>query len=167
MFLWTFVALISISLMGPKGLAASETGNAPVGVGETQIGGNAIQCEGDNCRIEFTLMSFALGLGYSSGDGALIIEGVGKYAFSMKSFDFGSVAATSVTGRGKVRGLSSGDLDKFTGTYTAASTAVAFGAGGGVIVMRNQNGVVITLTSTQVGIQATFGASGMDIELHQ
>ena len=52
-------------------------------------------------------------------------------------------------------------LDDFNGTYAAAAAGATIGGGGGAVTMKNQNGVVVTMTATTRGISLTLGASGV------
>jgi len=59
-------------------------------------------------------------------------------------------------------------LDKaadFAGTFTAASADIALGGGAGATTMKNQNGVVMNLTSSQKGIKLKLAPEGMTVQM--
>jgi hypothetical protein len=52
-----------------------------------------------------------------------------------------------------------------TGVYGAAGAGAALVAGGGVIVLKNEKGAVLSLSGRQVGLIANLDLSGMAITL--
>ena len=52
------------------------------------------------------------------------------------------------------------------GTYATAGAGLAVGGGANVVTLQNEKGVVLQLTGTQVGFQATLGLGGLTISLH-
>ena len=54
------------------------------------------------------------------------------------------------------------DID---GVYTSVAAGGTLGGGGTVAAMRNQNGVVIKLTSTTQGLSLTLAAEGVKIAM--
>jgi len=56
-------------------------------------------------------------------------------------------------------------LADFAGTYVAVGTGATVAGGAGVNVMRNQNGVVIELTSTTQGASLKLGVDGVRLSL--
>ena len=57
------------------------------------------------------------------------------------------------------------DLADFEGTYVQfeAAAALAWGAGGQT--MKNENGVVMNLSSTKIGLQLTLAPGGLKVTL--
>ena len=106
--------------------------------------------------------SVAIGLGVSWGGGTLTFQGK-DYPISVTGLSVGAVGASSVEASGKVYNLK--NLSDFNGNYTAAMAGGAVAGGGGVVTMKNQNGVVIHLTSTTQGLSLTLAAEGMKISL--
>jgi hypothetical protein len=51
------------------------------------------------------------------------------------------------------------------GVYGAAGAGAAIGAGAGAIVPSNQNGAVLSLSGSQIGLIANLDLSGMAISL--
>ena len=67
------------------------------------------------------------------------------------------------TARGKVSNLER--LEDFSGNYLAVGAEATAAGGAGVTVMRNQNGVVVELTSTTQGASILLGAKGIRLTL--
>jgi hypothetical protein len=53
----------------------------------------------------------------------------------------------------------------FAGNYTAAAAGATVGGGKGAVAMKNQNGVVMELTSTSKGVQFTLAPTGVEIKM--
>ena len=53
----------------------------------------------------------------------------------------------------------------FTGNYVTAEAGLVIGGGASGLTMKNQNGVVINLQSTQAGINFTLGPGGLSIKM--
>ena len=56
-------------------------------------------------------------------------------------------------------------LEDFNGTYVAAQAGIAVAGGVSATAMKNQNGVVMKLTSTQKGLKFTLAPEGTKITL--
>lgn len=106
--------------------------------------------------------SVALGVGVSWGDGKLSYQGK-THTFSVKGLSVVDVGVSKVSARGKVFHLEK--LEDFAGTYAAAQAGAAVGGGMSVAALRNQNGVVLELTSTQTGIKFTLAGEGIEVKL--
>lgn len=106
--------------------------------------------------------SVALGVGVSWGDGKLHYKDK-THAFSVKGLSVVDVGVSKVSARGKVFHLNK--LEDFAGTYAAAQAGAAVGGGMSAVVLRNQNGVVLELTSTQTGIKFTLAGEGIEVKL--
>lgn len=106
--------------------------------------------------------SVAVGVGFSWGKGTLTYKGH-THAITVDGLTVGAVGAKSVNANGSVYHLTK--LSDFDGTYAAVSAAATVGGGGGVLSMKNQNGVVINLGSTSKGVEFTVGASGVTLAL--
>ena len=112
--------------------------------------------------IELSGGSVAIGIGYSWGSGTLIFQGK-RYPLKVSGLSVASVGITNYTAAGSVEGLKS--ADQIQGVYTAVSAGGTLGGGGNIAAMKNQNGVVIHLTSTTQGLSLTLAAEGMKITL--
>ena len=106
--------------------------------------------------------SVALGVGVSWGDGKLSYQGK-THTFSVKGLSVVDVGVSKVSARGKVFNLKK--LADFAGTYAAAQAGAAVGGGMSVVALRNQNGVVLELTSTQTGVKFTLAGEGIEVKL--
>jgi hypothetical protein len=62
---------------------------------------------------------------------------------------------------GSALGRAAGSLEDFSGNYTAAGIGATVGGGGSATAMKNQNGVVIEMTSTTQGASLKLAASGL------
>lgn len=123
---------------------------------------SAADKEKPDATVKLTSGSVAVGVGYSWGSGALMYDGK-KHPFTIDGVSVGDVGASKATTSGKVYHLKS--LSDFDGNYTAASADATVGGGGGATTMRNQNGVVINLTSTTRGLKLKLAAEGVKIAL--
>ena len=103
--------------------------------------------------------SVAIGLGVSWGGGTLTFQGK-DYPISVTGLSVGAVGASSVEASGKVYNLK--NLSDFNGNYTAAMAGGAVAGGGGVVTMKNQNGVMVDLVATTQGVSFALGAAGVD-----
>jgi hypothetical protein len=56
-------------------------------------------------------------------------------------------------------------IEDFSGNYAAAGAGATVGGGGEAMIMRNQNGVVIELTSTTQGASLKAATSGLRLSL--
>ena len=106
--------------------------------------------------------SVALGIGVSWGDGKLTFEGK-EHPFTVKGLSVVDLGVSKVTANGEVFNLKK--LSDFDGNYVAGKAGATVGGGAGVVIMQNQNGVVMKLTSTSQGVQLTLAAAGVDVKL--
>ena len=104
----------------------------------------------------------AVGVGYTWGSGTLDFDGA-PHAFSISGVSVANVGASSLNASGKVYNLK--QLKDFAGTYASVAAGVTVGGGGSVAYLRNQNGVVIMLTSTQEGLDFQLSGNGTKITL--
>ena len=106
--------------------------------------------------------SVAIGIGVQWGDGVLSFKGK-EYKFKIEGLSVIDVGVTKIEATGNVY-----HLDKaadFAGTFTAASADIALGGGVGATTMKNQNGIVMNLTSTQKGIKLKLAPEGMTVQM--
>ena len=104
--------------------------------------------------------SIAAGVGVSWGDGTLHYKGH-TYKLKVDGLTVGSVGASKVEAKGDVYNLKK--LSDFDGNYTAVTGEATVGGGAGGLIMKNQNGVEIRMTSTTQGANLTAGVSGVSL----
>ena len=108
--------------------------------------------------------SVAVGVGYSWGSGTLNYKGR-SYPVKVKGLSVGQVGAAKIEAVGQVFNLAK--LDDFSGNYTAAGIEATVAGGAGASALRNQNGVVIHLTSTTRGLNFKVAPEGVQLTLAQ
>jgi len=106
--------------------------------------------------------SVALGVGVSWGDGKLRYKGK-THTFSVKGLSVVDLGVSKVSAKGKVFHLDK--VEDFSGNYTAAQAGAAVGGGMSAVALKNQNGVVMELTSTQTGVKLTLAGEGIEVKL--
>ena len=112
--------------------------------------------------IELSGGSVAAGIGYSWGSGTLIFQGQ-RYPLKVSGLSLASVGITEYTAAGSVEGLTS--PQSINGVFTSVAAGATLGGGGNIAAMKNQNGVVIHLTSTTAGLSLSLAAEGVKISL--
>jgi hypothetical protein len=112
--------------------------------------------------IELSGGSVSAGIGYSWGSGTLIFQGK-RYALKISGISLVSVGVNDYTAAGSVEGLKT--PQDINGVFTSVSAGATLGGGGSIAAMRNQNGVVIHLTSTSTGLSLSLAAEGLKISL--
>ena len=106
---------------------------------------------------------FALIVGGSTGGGVLTYQGK-KYPFKIGGISLGAnVGVSKLSASGEVYDLT--DISKFPGTFTKLESSITLGGGMGGTVLRNENGVIMRLTSTSEGLQLNLSASGVTVKL--
>ena len=104
----------------------------------------------------------AVGIGVSWGSGVLTFQGK-EYAFKVNGLSVVDVGISQVSATGDVYSLNK--VEDFAGTFTAADAGIAVGGGVGAVAMKNQNGVVMKLTSTQKGLKLKLAAEGIKVQM--
>ncbi|MCL4501872.1 MAG: DUF1134 domain-containing protein [Deltaproteobacteria bacterium] len=104
----------------------------------------------------------AAGVGYTWGTGTLKFKGK-TYPFTIKGVNVAAVGISKFTAKGDVFNLTK--PTDLAGTYLTAGAGAAIYKGKGGLVMRNDKGVVINLTSDQTGVQLSLGSDGMKITM--
>jgi hypothetical protein len=106
---------------------------------------------------------FALIVGGSTGGGVLTYQGK-KYPFKIGGISLGAnVGVSKLSASGEVYDLT--QLSKFPGTFTKLESSITLGGGVGGTVLKNENGVIMRLTSTSEGLQLNLSASGVTVKL--
>lgn len=111
-------------------------------------------------RLEFSSTAYGLLLGFSQGQGKLIVQDR-QYLFSVSGIKVATVGISRVDAIGQVYHLR--DLADFPGRYYAVEGAFTIGQGGGSAMLRNEKGVMFYLQNVQQGIELTLGGGGIDI----
>jgi hypothetical protein len=106
--------------------------------------------------------SVAVGVGFSWGKGMLTYKGK-QYKISVKGFDVGDVGITNVTASGQVFNLTK--LADFDGNYTSVGAGITVAGGGSTLVMQNQNGVKVQISSTTRGVKLTAAVGGVSMKI--
>src|SRR5689334_22456098 len=117
-----------------------------------------------DATLKLSTGSVAAGIGFSWGSGTLTYKGK-DHEFSVKGLSVGDVGVTKAEASGKVYGLKA--LTDFDGNYTGVGAGATVAGGGGVITMRNQNGVTIDLVLTTQGLKVALGGGGVDLKLKE
>ena len=112
--------------------------------------------------LKLTDGSVAAGIGYSWGKGTLSYAGK-TYPVKIEGLSVGEVGVSRATAVGTVKNLAK--VADFSGTYVAVGAGATVAGGADVTVMRNQNGVVVEMTSTTQGASLKLGADGIRMTL--
>ena len=126
------------------------------------FGGMAAADDKASGTVAIESKSVALGIGVSWGDGKLHYKGK-THAFSVRGLSVVDVGISKVPARGKVFPLNK--LEDFAGNFAAAQAGAAVGGGTSAVALRNQNGVVLELTSIQTGVKFTLAGEGIEVKL--
>jgi hypothetical protein len=127
-------------------------------------------------RFEFSSISFGLLVGFNRGEGALSLSEsdpdrgdlpltMKTYPFSVTGFSLATVGLAKIDAVGTVYNLN--DIVDFEGLYIAGEGALTLGQGGGHLIMRNQNGVVIYLQLYNKGVELRLGGGGINFTLQK
>ena len=103
----------------------------------------------------------AAGVGYSWGEGVLTFNGK-EYPFKVKGLSVIDVGVSKVSAVGDVYHLK--QAEDFPGTFSAAEAGIAVGGGAGAQIMKNQDGVLMKLTSTKQGVQLKLAPEGLEVQ---
>jgi len=106
--------------------------------------------------------SVALGLGYTWGEGVLTYQGK-EYPFSIDGLSVVDVGISKAEANGRVYNLTK--LEDFNGNYAGVTAGATVAGGGGATTVRNQNGVVIDLLGTTVGLKFKLSVDGVKMTL--
>jgi len=127
------------------------------------IGGvAAAQGKRADATLTLTDGSVAAGIGFNWGRGTLTYAGK-TYSVKVEGLSVGEVGVTRATAKGEVSNLA--NLDDFSGNYVSVGAGATAAGGADVTLMRNQNGVVVELTSTTQGASLKLGAQGIRLTL--
>jgi hypothetical protein len=108
---------------------------------------------------------FALIIGGSVGNGTLTYGGK-LYHFKISGISMGAnIGISKLSAVGEVYDLN--NVSKFPGIFSKLEGSVTLGGGVGGTVLKNENGVIMRLTSTSEGLQLNLSASGVKVELEK
>jgi hypothetical protein len=113
-------------------------------------------------KVRIKSKSIAIGVGVTWGEGVLTFQGK-DYKFKLSGLSVVDLGVSSLSVTGEVYNLTK--LEDFNGTYVAASAGVAVAGGVSATAMKNQNGVIMKLTSTQKGLKFTLAPEGTKVTL--
>jgi len=113
--------------------------------------------------VEFTAWSVAAGFGGLRGDGTLTLADGKKFGISVENIKVGAVGATYVQGKGTVYNLKQAQDMEGNFLEGEAGLVAIWGVSG--MTMKNEQGVVINLMTTQWGANVTLGFGGMYIRV--
>jgi hypothetical protein len=117
----------------------------------------------DSGTVSLTIYKAGWIIGGSGGSGKLYFQGR-TYPLSAGGLDYGLVFGGSKTVlRGRVSNINR--PSDVAGVYGAAGAGLAVGTGARAIVLTNQNGAVLQLSGSQVGLLANADLSGLAITL--
>ena len=133
-----------------------------VGSAVAVLAGLAAAAQSRTGTLKLTEGSVAAGIGYSRGKGTLTYGGK-TYPVKVDGLSVGEVGVTRATALGTVKNLEK--VADFSGTYVAVGAGATAAGGADVTVMRNQNGVVVEMTSTTQGASLKLGADGIRMTL--
>jgi len=117
-----------------------------------------------DATLKVSAKQVAAGAGFSWGSGKLTYREK-QYDVSLDGLTVGTVGVTAIDATGEVYGLSK--LEDFEGTYMAVAAGSTIGGGGGKVAMKNQNGVVVQMQATTLGVGLTIGVSGVKLALRK
>jgi hypothetical protein len=129
---------------------------------DPQTDQSANTAEQPDATLDLTGGSFAVGVGFVWGGGALMYGGA-KHEFKLSGVSIVDVGGARITATGDVYHLQ--NLKDFNGNYTAVSAGVTVAGGGSVAILRNEHGVVIKLHATTAGLRFNLAAEGVGIKL--
>jgi hypothetical protein len=122
--------------------------------------GTPVQDKPPSATVRLSERSVAAGIGYSWGAGTLTYLGK-RYVLKIHGLSIGRVGVSQVEASGNVFNLAK--VEDVSGHYTAAGVEGTLGEGVGATALRNQNGVVINLTSSTRGVSFKVAPEGMRI----
>lgn len=105
----------------------------------------------------------AVGVGFSWGNGTLTMYDGSTHEFKISGLSVLDVGVTTIKATGEVFNLV--QAKDLSGNYIAGAAGGTLIGGGSVAAMKNENGVVMQLTSTQKGLRLTLAPAGLTVEL--
>jgi hypothetical protein len=115
-----------------------------------------------DATLKLTQRGVALGIGVSWGDGTLTFKGK-DYPFKIHGLSVNDIGVSQEKATGKVFDLKK--IGDFSGIYHAVGSEATMGKGVGAIMMKNQNGVGIQLTTLSKGARIKLSIDGVELKL--
>ena len=112
-------------------------------------------------KIEST--SVAVGVGVEWGHGTLTMYDGTTHKFDVRGLSVLDLGISKISATGEVFNLV--EAKDLNGFFIAGEAGAALGGGGSVQAMKNGNGVVMQLRSTQTGVKLTLAPEGLGIDL--
>jgi len=112
--------------------------------------------------VELSGGAVAAGIGYTWGNGTLTFNNH-RHNFSINGLSIVDVGASSYSASGNVYHLNK--LSDFDGNYVALSAGATIAGGANAVYLKNQNGVVIKVAATEIGLRFNLAGSGVKIAL--
>lgn len=107
----------------------------------------------------------ALGIGVEWGSGVLTMDDGSEHPFKVKGLSVIDVGISRIEASGEVFHLV--EAKDLNGTFVAGQAGIAVGVGGSAVAMKNANGVVMQLKSSQKGLRLTLAPEGLSVELEE
>jgi Cu/Ag efflux protein CusF len=114
-------------------------------------------------KIEST--SVAVGVGVEWGHGTLTMYDGTTHKFDVNGLSVLDLGISKISATGQVFNLV--EAKDLNGIFVAGEAGAALGGGGSVQAMKNGNGVVMQLRSTQTGVKLTLAPEGLQISLDE
>ncbi len=113
--------------------------------------------------VKMTTTTVALGIGVQWGEGSLTMYDGSSHEFKVTGLTVVDVGVAGAEATGEVFNLvEAKDLE---GTFIVGEAGGALFGGGSAVAMKNGNGVVMKLKSTQKGLRLTLAGEGLKISL--
>lgn len=112
--------------------------------------------------IKLESTSIAVGIGVKWGKGTLTLHDGSTHKVKINGLSVIDVGITKIEASGEVFNLV--ELTDLDGTFLAGEAGIALGPGRSAAAMKNNNGVVIQLRSTQKGVKLTLAPEGLSIK---
>lgn len=113
--------------------------------------------------VTINMKAVAIGVGYEWGHGKLTMYDGSEHEFQIRGLTLLDVGASSIDLEGEVFHLV--EARDLAGVFYAGQAGAAMVGGGSAVAMKNGNGVVLELRSSQEGVRLTLAAEGMRIKL--
>ncbi len=126
------------------------------------VGTVAAQDKKPDATLKLSQGQIAIGIGFSWGDGVLNYNGK-EYPFKITGLSIIDIGITRAEASGSVYNLKK--IEDFNGTYTSVAAEGTLAGGGGVVAMKNQNGVEIKLVATTQGANFKLSLDGVKYTL--
>ncbi|WP_319549189.1 EipA family protein [Desulfogranum marinum] len=113
--------------------------------------------------VEIKSKSVAVGVGVTWGDGSLTMYDGSTHEISISGLSVIDVGITAIEATGDVYKLV--EAKDIEGVFVAGEAGATLIGGGSVMALKNGNGVVLKLKSTQKGVRLTMAGQGLKIKL--